>query len=133
MGYFIERYLHIKFQNIIKNNYNERCAISGLKILDLLVGCHIKHDIDEDCELDPNNGIYLNITAAKAFTEGLIGFDADYKIYVSETLKSHKFEGGYSQYFGRYEGCKLQINDIIVKPDPQYLQWHMDTIFKRID
>lgn len=121
-----------KFQSVIKKNYHGRCAISKLKTDQFLVGCHILpvEDGEED-NIDASNGLCLTILYARAFLEGLIGIDAQYRVHISEELKSHQFENGYYSLFKKYEGSELSIKDVVIKPNPQFLELHMDTIFEK--
>lgn len=120
-----------KFQDIVSKNYHEHCAISGMKAQQFLVGCHIiPSSENEEESMNANNGIYLNLLYARAFVEGLIGFDKDFKIHFSSELKKHKFEDGY-YVFQRYEGKHLQLGDVVVKPSESFLEWHMDTVFNK--
>lgn len=121
-----------KFQDIVNKNYQEHCAISGMKTKQFLVGCHIiPSSENEEESMKASNGILLNLLYARAFVEGLIGFDTDYKIYFSSELKQHKLGSGY-HLFKRYEGEHLQLGDVVVKPDINFLEWHMDTVFNKI-
>ena len=78
-----------------------------------------------------SNGLYLTLLHARAYVEGLIGFDTNYKIHIAPELKQHQFESGYVSNFKKYEGKSLNISDVTVKPDPTYLEWHMDTVFRK--
>lgn len=121
-----------QFQTIVKKNYHNRCAISGLKITQLLVATHIVPAAeDENDSMKTSNGICLSLIYARAFVEGLIGFDENYKIHLSNYLKKHQFDNSYYALFKKYEGTSLVINDVVVKPDTQFLQWHMDTVFNK--
>lgn len=118
------------FQDIVSKNYQSHCAISGMKASQFLVGCHIIPSSENEKEaMKASNGIFLNILYARAFVEGLIGFDTNYKIHFSPELQSHKLENGY-HLFKRYEGESLKLGDVVVKPDVNFLEWHMDTVFK---
>jgi putative restriction endonuclease len=121
-----------EFQDIVSKNYHEHCAISGMKAHQFLVGCHIIPSCENEEEaMKAHNGIFLNILYARAFVEGLIGFDTDYKIHFSSELKNHKLENGY-HLFKRYEGEHLQLGDVVVKPNTFFLEWHMDTVFNKV-
>lgn len=121
-----------KFQSVVKKNYHGRCAISNLQADQLIVGCHIVPEEDENhSSIDASNGICLTILYAHAFLEGLIGIDSQYKIHISSSLKLHQFDKGYFSLFKKYEGAELAIKDVLVKPNPQLLEWHMDTVFDK--
>ena len=128
----VNELLDYKFQSVVKKNYHERCAVSGLTVSQFLVGCHIVPSTEtEEDTIDASNGILLTLLYARAFTEGLIGFDQKYRIHLSSELKSHQFDKGYYSLFRRYDGSELGISDVLIKPNPEYLEWHMDTIFDK--
>jgi len=123
-----------KFQSVVKKNYHGRCAISGLKTPQLLCGCHIVPISEGETDtLDASNGIFLNLLYARTYVEGLIGIDKDYKIHISSALKDYQFDKGYYSLFKKYEGASLGINDVAIKPNVDFLEWHMDTIFDKIN
>lgn len=123
---------NFKFQSVVKKNYHGRCAISSLKADQFIVGCHIVPEEEEnDNRIDASNGICLTILYARAFLEGLIGIDPQYKIHISSSLKYHQFDKGYFSLFKKYDGTELAIKDVLVKPNPQFLEWHMDTVFDK--
>lgn len=121
-----------KFQDIIMSNYHTKCALTGMSIPNLVVGCHIiPTSVNEDENLKASNGICLTILHAKAFVDGLISFDSDYRLHISPELKRYQFENGYSSNFKRYENKQLSLGDIILKPNPEFLDWHFQTVFRR--
>ncbi len=121
-----------KFQNVVKKNYHERCAVSGLTASQFLVACHIVPTTGaEGGIIDASNGILMTLMYARAFTMGLIGFDQNYIIHLSSKLKLHQFDNGYYSIFKKFDGSELGIKDVLIKPNPAYLEWHMDTIFDK--
>jgi putative restriction endonuclease len=123
---------NFKFQDIIMSNYHSRCALTGMSIPGLIVGCHIvPSSINEEDHLKASNGICLTFLHAKAFVDGLIGFDADYRLHISPELKKFQFKNGYSTNFKRYENKMLSLGDITLKPNPEFLDWHLQTVFRR--
>lgn len=120
------------FQNIIMKNYQGHCAVTGMKIPQIVIGCHIiPSTINEAENLQASNGIYLNLMLAKAFVDGLIGFDTNYKLKISQELKNQRLDKGYAASFGRYENNELILGDVFAKPEKKYLEWHMDTVFRK--
>lgn len=120
-----------KFQDIILSNYNSRCAVTGMAIPSLVTACHIvPSSVDEEINLKAENGLCLTILHAKAFVNGLIGIDADYCFHVSSELKQYVFENGYSTNFKRYDNQKISFGNVISKPNPEFLDWHMQTIYR---
>lgn len=119
-----------KFQAIIKRNYNDHCAISGVKIPQLLTACHIiPVSESEEESIKADNGLLLSLNFAKAYVNGLIGIDDHYILHLSDELLSHQFDPNFSTFFRKFERKELLLNDVAVKPDKSFLQWHMDTVF----
>lgn len=90
------------FRKAVLEIYNNQCAISGLKIEssdeELLVdACHIvpfTHTSDDSIR----NGIALSPTLHRAFDNGLIAIDDNYKILVPHKLKDYNPSVGIRQY-----------------------------------
>src|SRR5690606_10708269 len=77
------------FRQAVLESYNNRCAISGLAIPELLVASHIiPWAEDESRRADPTNGIALNALYDKAFDRHLISFDSDFRLVLSPTLEN---------------------------------------------
>lgn len=79
------------FRKTVLNTYNYQCAISGLKIkspgFDFLVdACHIVPYAKKGDD-SIRNGIALSPTLHRAFVNGLIAIDDNYKILVHPGLK----------------------------------------------
>ena len=127
----VEDMYNFKFQDIVLSNYNKRCVITGMAIPSLVTACHIiPSSIDEETNLKADNGICLTILHAKSYVEGLIGIDGNYRLHISPKLKQYAFENGYSTNFKRYENQVLNFNNVISKPNPDYLNWHMQTVYQ---
>lgn len=121
-----------KFQDIVLANYGSRCVISGMAIPSLVMGCHIiPTSVNDEENLTPSNGICLTLLHAKAFVEGFISFDGDYRLHISPELKQYQFENGYSANFKRYENRQLNLSGVVAKPAPEYLDWHYQTVYRR--
>lgn len=128
----VEDMYNTKFQDIILSNYNQTCAITRMAIPSLVTACHIvPSSYNEENDLKADNGICLTILHAKAFVEGLIGIDEDYRMHISPRLKKYTFVNGYSSNFKRFDNQTISFSDVIAKPNPEFLNWHMSTIFQR--
>lgn len=112
-------------------NYDNKCAVSGLNLPELLVASHIIPWAENEKErLNPENGICLSSLYDSAFDQGLISFDDDYKMIVSTRLKTHTGDGFYQQFFVPYIGKPLhEAQDYM--PRKQFLEWHRDVLFNR--
>lgn len=119
------------FRQMILVNYDNKCAVSGLNLPELLVASHIIPWAENEKErLNPENGICLSSLYDSAFDQGLISFDDDYKMIVSTRLKTHTGDGFYQQFFVPYIGKPLhEAQDYM--PRKQFLEWHRDVLFNR--
>ena len=122
------------FRSMILYNYEERCAITGINIPDLLVASHIIpwSDSTPQQKLNPENGICLSALYDKAFDRGLITISPDdYTIFLSSALRKYETQDYYEKHFGTIAGKKL-IMPIEHRPNRDYLAYHRDKIFKGI-
>ena len=120
------------FRSMILYNYEERCAITGINIPDLLVASHIIPwaESTSNQKLNPENGICLSALYDKAFDRGLITISPDnYTICLSSALREYETQNYFSKHFGHIAGQKL-IMPIEHRPNCDYLAYHRDKIFK---
>lgn len=97
------------FRQTVLESYNNRCAISGLAIPELLVASHIiPWAEDESRRADPTNGIALNALYDKAFDRHLISFDEDFRLVLSERIKVQAKDEVVQEYFLKVEGRALE-------------------------
>ena len=121
------------FRSMILNNYEERCAITGINIPELLVAGHIIPWAESNSQqkLNPENGICLSALYDKAFDKGLITISPDdYTIQLSSAL--HEFET--QEYYDKHFGCingKMISMPIEHKPNKDFLAYHRDQVFKK--
>ena len=114
------------FRTMILNNYG---AISGLNISTLLIASHIIPWSDNVAErLNPENGICLSPLYDKAFDSGLIGIMPNYEIVLSRELLDHKNEDFFKRSFALINHTKIILPEEH-KPNPLFLQYHLDRIF----
>jgi putative restriction endonuclease len=102
-------------------DYWKSCSVTGIKEIPLLIASHIKPwKKSTDCEkLDVYNGFLLTPNLDKVFDIGLISFDNDGKIIISEFLDNY-------EPFGIYENMTIKIS---TEHQP-YLEYHRENIFK---
>jgi len=119
------------FRAMILNNYNSRCALTGIDIPELLVASHIKPWAKcKEERLNPENGICLSSLYDTCFDKGLIGFDKDFKVVLSKRITERCDKEFYNEHFGIITNRKLIMPDEH-KPNKLFLEWHMDEIFLR--
>ena len=122
------------FRTMILQNYENKCAVTGINIPDLLVASHIipwaKSSAQE--KLSPDNGICLSSLYDKAFDRGLITISPDdYSICLSSALCEYETKEYFDQHFGSIAGKKI-IMPIEHYPNRDYLAYHREKIFKGI-
>lgn len=112
------------FRNTVLSSYENRCALTGIAIPQLLVASHIiPWSKDEKRRADPTNGLCLNALHDKAFDRHLITFDEDYKLVVSDTVKKGHIPEYQAINFSKLEGEALTLPHRF-KPDPLALEEH---------
>lgn len=119
------------FREKVLSNYEYKCAITGIDIPQLLVASHIiPWSVNKEERLNPANGICLSSLYDSAFDRGLIGFDKNYKVVLSDRLQENFEKPYYNNYFGSIDGLQMALPEDF-KPDIKFLEWHMDEVFLR--
>jgi len=90
------------FRKAVLESYNNQCAITGLKIESsdevlLVDACHIV-PFTQSSDDSIRNGIALSPTLHRAFDNGLIAIDDNYRILVPNKLKDYNPAVGIRQY-----------------------------------
>ncbi len=119
------------FRTMVLSNYEERCAITGINIPDLLVAGHIIPWAKSNAQqkLNPENGICLSSLYDKAFDKGLITISPDdFTICLSSALLEFKAQAFFEKHFGCINGKQITM-PIEHKPNRDYLAYHRDHIF----
>ena len=119
------------FRRMILTNFDYKCAITEIGISELLVASHIKPwSKDKNERLNPANGISLSGTFDKAFDNGLITIDSNYKVIFSVHLKVYSDKQFYKEHFQSYEGKEItQPRKVALGLD--FLKYHNDVIFEK--
>lgn len=114
------------FRQAVLSSYNSKCCLTGIDIPDLLIASHIiPWSQDEKNRLNPQNGLCLNSLHDKAFDRGLITFDKNYKLILSEKLKKKKIS-----YFSDLEGKPITLPKKFL-PNIEFLNYHNMEIFQK--
>lgn len=119
------------FRTMVLSNYEERCAITGINIPELLVAGHIIPWADSTPQqrLCPENGICLSALYDKAFDRGLITISPDdYTICLSGVLREYESQEYYDRHFGSLSGRKITM-PIEHQPNRDFLAYHRDHVF----
>ena len=120
------------FRQIVLANYDNRCAITGIDLTELLVASHIIPWAENEKErLNPENGICLSSLYDKAFDKGLISFTNNKRVIFSARLKENVGKDYYCKYFEPVEGAEL-IMPRKYHINLSFLEWHRDCIFDKM-
>ena len=119
------------FRRIILKAYGERCAITGLKLINgggraEVDAAHIK-PVDANGPDIVSNGLALSGTAHWMFDRGLISLSDDLEILISRQANDPDAVRSFINRTGRAY-LPLRPDD---RPHPHFLAWHRDNCFKR--
>jgi putative restriction endonuclease len=114
------------FRRIVLRAYDERCAISGLKLINghgraEVAAAHIR-PVEANGPDIINNGIALSGTAHWMFDRGLISLSDDLEILISRRVNDLD---GVRAFLNR-DGRALAPQRSFQRPHPHFLQWHRE-------
>lgn len=119
------------FRRTVLRAYSERCAISGLRLINGMgraevAAAHIR-PVEKDGPDIINNGIALSGTVHWMFDRGLIGLSDELQILVSRQAND---PGGIRALINKngYAHPPQRLSD---RPHPHFLQWHREHCFKQ--
>ena len=119
------------FRSIVLNNFDYKCAISGIDIPQMLRASHIKPwSKDEKARVNPENGLCLSALYDLAFDQGYIGVNTDYKIILADKLKKRRNEAYFQEHFGKIEGQEIRPPGKFF-PRREFLEYHLNEIFNK--
>ena len=118
------------FRRVVLRAYDERCAISGLKIINgggraEVDAAHIR-PVQHNGPDVVHNGIALSGTAHWMFDRGLISLSDDLDILVSRQVN----DVGSVQAFINKNGRATPPTRPADRPHPHFLSWHRENCFK---
>ena len=116
------------FRATVLSAYQSRCCITGLADARLLNASHIvpwRHDPAN--RLNPRNGLCLSALHDRAFDRGLITFNPDLCLMLSEELGSSE-DRFTRRAFGAYAGQQIEFPEKFA-PDLVLMQHHREHIF----
>ncbi|UCI20027.1 HNH endonuclease [Mesorhizobium sp. B2-1-8] len=119
------------FRRIVLRAYDERCAITGLKLINgrgraEVAAAHIR-PVEASGPDIVSNGIALSGTAHWMFDRGLIGLNDDLEILISRQVNDPESVRAFVNKSGRALTPRRQLE----RPHPHFLQWHREHCFKR--
>lgn len=119
------------FRRIVLRAYDERCAITGLKLINGMgraevAAAHIR-PVEADGPDIVSNGVALSGTAHWMFDRGLISLADDMEILISRQTNNPDEVRSIINKSGR----ALVPHRISDRPHPHFLSWHREHCFKQ--
>jgi len=119
------------FRSIVLRAYDERCAITGLKLINgggraEVEAAHIR-PVEANGPDIVSNGLALSGTAHWMFDRGLIGLDDDNLILISRQANNPASIRSIINESGRAIPPSREIE----RPHPQFVRWHREHCFKQ--
>ena len=115
------------FQAVVLSAYHGHCAITGTKIRPVLQAAHIR-PVANGGENRLDNGLLLRSDVHTMFDRGYIGVDPSHRLVVSQRLRE---DFGNGEQFYAKAGRVIALPDRKAdRPHREFLEWHLDTIFK---
>lgn len=114
------------FRSAVLSAYNNTCCITGIDMPKLLQASHIKSWAESNPATErnnPTNGLCLNYLHHRAFDEGYITIDTDYRIIVSKEIKDRCTMQVYQDYFIIYDGKQINLPMRFI-PSKEYIEYH---------
>jgi len=116
------------FRRAVLSSYRGRCCMSGLSEPKLLIASHIvPWSIDKTNRLNPSNGLCLSAIHDRAFDQGLITLDDDFKIIISEQIQKPN-DTFMKEIFLPLNGKRIEFPDRFT-PDITFIAWHRSAVF----
>lgn len=115
------------FRRAVLSSYGNRCCITGLSEPRLLLASHIvPWSQNKANRLNPSNGLCLSALYDRAFDQGLITLDADWRVVLSAQLKQP--DQSLQYFFHSVEGREISLPERF-RPDAALMQQHREQIF----
>lgn len=117
------------FRKAVLSSYNHTCCMTGISLKPLLIASHIvPWSHNENQRLNPANGLCLSALHDKAYDVGLITVTPDFRIKISQQLKSLESSAISQDYLIGLEGQLIKLPKKF-QPNPEFLAYHMENIF----
>ena len=116
------------FRSIVTDAYDRRCAMTGERTLPVLDAAHIKPYAYQGLHR-VQNGLLLRKDLHRLFDLGYVTVTPDHKVEVSRCIRE-EFSNGRDYY--ALDGRVIRLpEESAWRPNPQFLEWHAETIFRR--
>lgn len=115
------------FRRAVLSSYRSRCCITGLAEPRLLIASHIvPWGQDKANRLNPSNGLCLSALYDRAFDQGLITLDDDWRVVLATQLKQP--DQSLEYFFHSIEGREISLPERF-RPDAALMQQHREQVF----
>ncbi|MBW2941212.1 HNH endonuclease [Zhongshania aquimaris] len=116
------------FRRSVLAAYKSRCCISGLDVPQLLVASHIvPWSEDKLNRLNPGNGLCLSALYDRAFDQGFITVDENWRLLVSGELKQRSSAVVQASFIA-IEGQAIEMPERFM-PTSAFMEWHRDNVY----
>lgn len=116
------------FQALVLAAYRRTCAVTGERIVPVLQASHIR-PVAAGGENRVDNGLLLRSDVHTLFDRGYLGLHPEkLSLMVSPSLR-REFSNG-EEFYARAGEIIALPNRRANRPNPEYLGWHADTIFR---
>jgi putative restriction endonuclease len=118
------------FRKAVLAAYNFQCCITGLAIPEMLNASHIiPWSKDKANQVNPRNGLCLNVFHDRAFDRGFLTITPDFTVKVSKSVKQGNVSEAIQSFLLQYDG--LEINKPArFLPDLDFLKYHNKNVFR---
>ncbi len=120
------------FRDAVLNNFGGRCGVTQLQVRELLIASHILPWGNHAAErLNVRNGLSLSRLHDAAFDQGLITFDDNLRLVLSQRLKAELPQRAVADNFGAYAGLTLNLPEDAAFPELAFLAEHRAKKFRK--
>jgi putative restriction endonuclease len=118
------------FRKTVLAAYGFKCCITGLEIPELLNASHIiPWSKDKANQVNPRNGLCLNVIHDRAFDRGLLTVTPDLIIKVSKSVKTKKASDAVQELLLKYDGSEIRKPTRFL-PNMEFLKYHNKNVFQ---
>lgn len=118
------------FRRAVMATYEARCCISNIQHRALLIASHILPWSSHPAErANPSNGLCLSSIHDVAFDRGLMTFDEEYRVVLSQELRDHLPNRVMEEAFVAAVGKPINLPTRFM-PRPEFLLYHRERIFR---
>ena len=114
------------FRFLVRDAYQDRCAITGVSVVHALEAAHIR-PYHKNGQHEVGNGLLLRRDIHRLFDLGYLTVTPSYKIKVSPSIRQESGTEDYSTLNGRLLSMPKKVNH---HPNPEMLAWHNDKVYK---